>query len=114
MDDRSATKYSESGAPVSYDPRLRPWYQQAVEKGTLIFTDVEIDAFTGDVGIVCAMPVYLDGQLQAVVGSDLFLTSMNEAIRSSEADGGSTCVVNNNGHVVFSPKDERHLPCSGI
>ena len=106
VDDRSATKYSESGAPVSYDPRLRPWYQQAVEKGTLIFTDVEIDAFTGDVGIVCAMPVYLDGQLQAVVGSDLFLTSMQQAIENSDGDGGFNVVVNNNGHVVFSPKTE--------
>ena len=106
VDDRSATKYSESGAPVSYDPRLRPWYQQAVEKGTLIFTDVEIDAFTGDVGIVCAMPVYLDGQLQAVVGSDLFLTSMQQAIEDSDEDGGFNVVVNNNGHVVFSPKTE--------
>lgn len=106
VDDRPATKYSESGARVKYDPRTRPWYQQAVEKGTLIFTDVEIDAFTGDIGIVCAMPVYVDGQLQAVVGSDLFLTSMQAAIEGSDEDGGFNAVINNNGHVVFSPRKE--------
>ena len=106
VDDRSATKFSESGQPVKYDPRTRPWYQQAVEKGTLIFTDVEVDAFTGDIGIVCAMPIYADGELVAVVGSDLFLTSMQESIQSSEEKGGYQLVINNNGHVVFSPKTE--------
>lgn len=105
VDDRSASKFAETGQPVIYDCRTRPWYMQAVEKGTLIFTDVEIDAFTGDIGIVCAMPVYVDGELAAVVGSDLFLTSMNTAIQDSEENGGFQCVINGNGHVVFSPKE---------
>ena len=103
VDDRSASKFSETGQPVIYDCRTRPWYMQAVKKGTLIFTDVEVDAFTGDIGIVCAMPVYVDGRLAAVVGSDLFLTSMNAAIQDSEENGGFQCVINGNGHVVFSP-----------
>ena len=102
VDDRSASKFSESGERVIYDCRTRPWYEQAVAKETLIFTDVEVDAFTGDIGIVCAMPVYVDGELAAVVGSDLF---MNDAIRSSEANGSFMCVINNAGHVVFSPKE---------
>ena len=105
VDDRSASKFSETGDRVIYDCRTRPWYQQAVEKESLIFTDVEVDAFTGDVGIVCAMPVYVDGELVAVVGSDLFLNSMNDAIQSSEANGGFECVINSAGHVVFSPKE---------
>ncbi|MBR1407740.1 MAG: SpoIIE family protein phosphatase [Clostridia bacterium] len=106
VDDRSATKFDEAGTLIHYDPRTRPWYRQAVEAGGLIFTDVEIDAFTGDIGIVCAMPVYVDGKLTAVVGSDLFLTSMQETVQASDADGGFTCVVNQQGHVVFSPRTE--------
>ena len=105
-DDRPQSKYDESGEMISYDPRTRPWYQQAVEAGELIFTDTEIDAFTGDIGIVCAMPVYRDGKLVAVVGSDLFLTSMQAAIQASDSEGGFQFVVNQNGHVVFSPKTE--------
>ena len=49
VDDRSASKYSESGNLVDYDVHKRPWYQQAVKAGELIFTDVEIDSFTGDI-----------------------------------------------------------------
>ena len=30
VDDRSASKFSESGQPVNYDCRTRPWYIQAV------------------------------------------------------------------------------------
>ena len=105
-DDRAAAKYSEDGSPVSYDPRTRPWYQKAAEEGQLIFTDVETDAFTGDVGIVCAKPVYVDGHLEAVVGSDLFLTSMQEYVQTSEENGGFMLIVNDRGHVVFSPKTD--------
>ena len=106
VDDRSAAKFADDGAAISYDPRTRPWYIQAVEQGGLIFTDVEVDAFTGAIGIVCAMPVYCDGQLQAVVGSDLFLSSMQAAVQSSDKNGSYVVIVNRNGHVVFSPKTE--------
>ena len=106
VDDRSSSKFADDGTQVAYDPRTRPWYRQAVEQGGLIFTDVEIDAFTGDIGIVCAMPVYVGGKLEAVVGSDLFLTSMQAAVQSSDENGGFLFVVNQAGHVVFSPKTE--------
>ena len=105
-DDRSASKYDETGKQIVYDPRERPWYQLAVKSGGLIFTDVETDAFTGDIGIVCAMPVYVNGELKAVVGSDLFLTSMQEAVLNSEENGTFVLIINQNGHVVFSPKKE--------
>ncbi|MBQ2509953.1 MAG: SpoIIE family protein phosphatase [Erysipelotrichaceae bacterium] len=105
-DDRSGMKFNEDGSVKSYDPRTRPWYTLAVEKEGLAFTDVETDAFTGDIGIVCSMPVYVDGELAAVVGSDLFLSSMDEAIQNSDENGGFLCVVNRNGHIVFSPKKE--------
>ena len=106
VDDRSASKFEADGSMAEYDPRTRPWYQLAAEKGELIFTDVEVDAFTGDIGIVCAMPVYADGKLTAVVGSDLFLSAMQEAVQASDEKGGYVCIVNRNGHVVFSPKTE--------
>ncbi len=108
-DDRTLSKFDSEGNPVPYDPRTRPWYIQAVEAGGLIFTDVEVDAFTGDIGIVCAMPVYLDGELIAVVGSDLFLTSMRDAVQASDEDGTFLCVINQNGHVVFSPRSEGYF-----
>lgn len=106
VDDHPSSKYEEDGTLISFDARTRSWYRQAVEAGRMIFTDVETDAFTGNIEIVCAMPVYSDGRLEAVVGANLFLTSMQEAVESSDENGGFVCVVNQNGHVVFSPKTE--------
>ena len=105
-DDRPGVKFDKDGNVKSYDPRTRPWFIQAVKERGLIFTDVEVDAFSGDIGIVCAMPVYVNGKLVAVVGSDLFLTTMQEQITASDANGGFLFVINQNGHVVFSPKTE--------
>ena len=104
-DDRSGQKFDAGGNPVGYDPRTRFWYGLAAEAGDLVFTDVEEDAFTGDVGIVCAKPVYVDGKLAAVVGSDLFLAAMRDSVEASGENGSFLCVVNQNGHVVFSPRE---------
>ncbi len=99
----SASWYQDDGFLKSYDPRTRFWYRQAVEAGELIFTEVETDANTGELSLVCAAPVYgPDGSLQAVVGTDLFLSSMLSTIQSSEQDDNYLLIVNKNGHVVVS------------
>ena len=101
-DDRSADKFAEDGTFLTFDPRVRGWYQLASERGELIFSDVQADVFTGDIGIVCAAPVYADGQLAAVVGADLFLTSMQEAVQAAGGDSNDLCVLNQDGHIIFS------------
>ena len=99
----SASWFNEDGSLKSYDPRSRYWYQQAAEAGELIFTDVEVDANTGELNLTCAMPVYgPDGTLRAVIGTDLYLSAMQEALKESEKDGGYHLVVNSNGHIIVS------------
>ncbi len=105
-DDRPGAKFTPDGTPINYDPRTRDWYKKAISEGAMIYTDVEADAFTGDIGIVCAMPIYVDGRLAAVVGSDLFLTSMQAGVQASYRNGEYVCIINQNGHVVFSPLTE--------
>ena len=103
-DEHSATKFDENGSLIPLPIRERSWYTGAVEKGELIFTDVTTDVFTGQIGVMCAMPVYQDGALAAVVGADLFLNDMADAVAASVKDGAFVCIVNENGHVVFSPQ----------
>ena len=102
-DDLLAIRFDENGNLRSYDPRTRPWYTQAAEAGDVIFTDIMSDAFTKDICITCAAPVYVNGELSAVVGSDLFLTSMQQEVEDAQAEGGFLCVVNRDGRVMFSP-----------
>ena len=106
VDDRAGAYFDENGNVYDFEVRERPWYLQAVEAGELIFTGVEADAFTDIAGLVCAAPVYRDGELVAVVGADIFLTAINDYVKSTASYGGFVCVVNENGQVLFSPQTE--------
>ena len=108
-DDHSAAKFSEDGALMPIPIAEREWYKGAVETGGLFYTDVVQDVFTSQIGLMCALPVYQDGRLAAVVGADLFLDNMAEAVAASIDSGAFTLIVNQYGHVVFSPWTEGAL-----
>ena len=106
VDDRAGSYFDENGEVVHFSVRSRPWYLQAAEAGELIFTGVERDAFTDIEGLVCAAPVYRDGELVAVVGADIFLTAIRDYVENTTNDGGFLCVLNGEGQVLFSPQKE--------
>ena len=103
----SANWIEEDGSFTSYDPRSRFWYRQAAEAGTLVFSDVETDANTGKLSLVCAVPVYdPSGELRAVIGVDLLLDSMLESMQGSEQNGNRHLVVNRDGHLIVSSLED--------
>ncbi|MBQ3356132.1 MAG: SpoIIE family protein phosphatase [Oscillospiraceae bacterium] len=107
VDDRAGSYVTETGeVDEIFRVRERPWYVQAAEEEALIFTGVELDSFTDILGLVCAAPVYRDGALVAVVGADIFLTSVSDYVRDKATEGGFVCVVNEDGQVLFSPQTE--------
>ena len=107
VDDRSGAYVDENGEVIkTFDVRNRPWYKGAAEKGDLYFTGIELDTTTGIAGLVCAAPVYKDGELVAVVGADIFLTSISDYVSSSNDQGSFVCVVNDEGKIIFSPQSE--------
>ncbi len=106
VSNRSASCLSSDGTPLTLDVRNRPWYRQAVEAGELFFTGVEMDSYTGIATLECAAPVYRDGELVAVVGADVFLTSIRDYVESTTSEGSFVCVINGDGQVLFSPMKE--------
>ena len=106
VDDHAASKFDKKGNLIPIPIRERPWYTGAAEKGELYFTDVITDVFTGQISVMCALPVYREGELAAVIGADLFLNDMEAAVSASMKDGSFVCIINENGHVVFSPQQE--------
>ena len=103
----SADWFQENGEVLNYDARTRFWYKQALEAGDVVFSDLEVDATTGEMSVVCAMPVYdSNGELAAVVGSDLFLHAMEAVMQRFVTDGGYCWIVNRDGHVIYSPNPE--------
>ncbi len=63
---------SEQLEQLEYDPRTRPWYQQAAATGKFSWSDVYRFFDTGDPGITAAIPLYsTQGQFIGVLGSAL-------------------------------------------
>ena len=105
-DDHASSKFAEDGSIMPIEMTQRPWYTGAVNAGGIYFSDVSIDVFSGRVGIMCAAPVYRDGELMAVVGADLLLGDMAQYVNASGESDDFSCIINDKGHVVFSPKTE--------
>lgn len=95
------------GKLLEYNPRTRIWYQQAADAGQLIFTNGEWDANTGEYCVECAMPVYnAKGELQAVVGMDLYLNEMEQVMGNSVLGGEYHLLVNHLGYAVLPMQAE--------
>ena len=105
VDENSASKFDENGNIPAFAVRERPWYTGAVAAGELFFTGIEADTYTDKIGIECAAPIYVDGELIGVVGADLFLNAMVDYVNASSVNGGFVCVMNSEGQIIFAPKD---------
>ena len=115
----NSSSWISNGKPRrDYDPRGRMWYLEAVKAGNVIFTDGEWDANTGEYCIECAMPVYdPEGNLQAVIGMDLYLNEIQQVLSDSSVEGESNLLVNQYGKAVLPmqaevfpmPAEERNM-----
>ncbi len=104
VDDNAGSKYDENGKLTTFAVRQRPWYTGAVEAGELWFSGIETDTYTDKIGVECAAPIYLNGELVGVVGADLFLDAMGQYVKDSANQGGFVAVINNEGQVIFAPE----------
>jgi methyl-accepting chemotaxis protein len=89
--------------PADYDPRKRPWYQDAVKADKMVLTDPYADASTGNLIISAATPVKRAGKLFGVTASDFSLNSLVEMIATVDMGGkGSAFLVNKSGVILGS------------
>src|SRR5205823_4311993 len=63
---------------TGYDPRLRPFYRQAIAARARVWTDPYVFYDEGIPGITCASPVYgADGELRGVLTVDFDLNALS-------------------------------------
>jgi methyl-accepting chemotaxis protein len=95
------TQWPKSEMPEGYDPRKRPWYQDAVKANGSVLTEPYIDASTNDLIISAATPVKHDGKLLGVAGSDFSLKSLVDMVNSVDLGGtGFAFLVSKNGQIL--------------
>ncbi|OHD25526.1 MAG: hypothetical protein A2Y38_26640 [Spirochaetes bacterium GWB1_59_5] len=94
--------------PPDYDPRIRPWYRSALEKGDFSISAPYRYASVDDIGITCALPVSApDGTLVGVLGLDILLRSLGSVLDGlAIPKGGKALILGSGGEIIASQFDE--------
>lgn len=85
--------------PAAYDPRKRDWYEKAVEKGRVTWSNIYLDKDKLPV-ITCAEPLFQDGTLVGVSAADVGLESLLDRLFTlGELPASDALLVNYLGQV---------------
>ncbi len=97
----------EATATYFYDPRDRPWYKLARQRGSAAWTEIYPNFSTRELIITATQPVYdFGGQLLGVLFSDLTLNSIGRFLRSLEHyHSGEIFILQPDGRLVVSSSD---------
>lgn len=109
----------EAEIPDGYDPVERGWYQQAAEEKKVIVTDPYWDVLTNQMCATIAAPVYIEDELEAVIGLDVTLGTVTDLTGSINYDEGVYgFLVDSSGHYVahknkqFEPSEDMAVAVS--
>ncbi len=111
----------EAEIPEGYDPVQRGWYQQAAAAGTVIVTDPYWDVLTNQMCTTIAAPVYIDGELNAVIGLDVTLGTVTDLTASIDfAEGVYGFLADSSGQYIahknkeYEPTEETAVAVTDI
>jgi len=87
--------------PEGYDPRLRPWYKEAVEADGFALTEPYTYASVEAMGITAVRPVYADGEFIGVLGLDLIFDGLQNLVNSLHIEkGGRVMLLSKNLQIL--------------
>lgn len=91
-----------------YEPRKRPWYAVAVERGQPVWSPVYTDFTTMEPTLTLSRPVYQnDGSLAGVVATDLSLQQVTDFFRRLKiSEHGIAFIVERSGAVIATSTGE--------
>jgi sigma-B regulation protein RsbU (phosphoserine phosphatase) len=110
IDKLSDRKYDENGEIKSYDATTRPWYQEAVKAGDTYFSPA-VHSFFYDYDIVTySRPVYVDGELVAVLEGALNVDALRERVTYVEfGETGVNVLISSSGQLVSTSRTTGEL-----
>lgn len=91
-------------APLWYDPRWRPWYEHAVEKGEVSFTTPYVDLVTYELVIALVEPLLVNDELIGVIGADTILDTLEQNVLKLKISKHSFAfIVESGGTILVHP-----------
>lgn len=90
-----------------YDPRERPWYKGAKDKGAMFVTEPYVSTTMQALVITLSEPVKLDNQFYGVVGANVAIDKLTSAVRKLMLPGdGFGILVEQDGTIISHPNAE--------
>lgn len=87
-----------------YDPRTRPWYRQAVEKGDHTWTDIYMFVPDNVPGLTHSNPVYAEGKLEGVFGLDVGMKTLSYFLGEQKiGKTGKAFFINSRKEIIAHP-----------
>ncbi|WP_146062396.1 methyl-accepting chemotaxis protein [Aeromonas oralensis] len=94
----------------NYDPRERPWYQDAVRAGQLIVTAPYVSVTMQKLVVTLSEPVLHQGELVGAVGANLALDKLIDEVLAMQVQGeGYAMLLDSSGLIVGHPNKELAL-----
>ncbi|MEQ8958059.1 MAG: cache domain-containing protein, partial [Coleofasciculus sp. C2-GNP5-27] len=96
---------------ANYDPRIRPWYQEAAFKGKTVWSPIYVMFSHSRLGITLAEPVFDDkDKLLGVVGTDILLSEISKFLNSLRiGQTGQAFIIEKSGLLVASSTSEQRF-----
>ncbi|MFQ2271683.1 methyl-accepting chemotaxis protein [Aeromonas enteropelogenes] len=88
--------------PAGYDPRKRPWYQDAMAAGKMTITSPYADITTGQLIITIAEP-FQRGNTQGVIAGDVSISGLVSDILAVNTEGTYAVLIDSNGTIIAHP-----------
>nr|WP_319554634.1 methyl-accepting chemotaxis protein [uncultured Vibrio sp.] len=99
---------------ADYDPRTRPWYQDANAAGKQIITGAYQDAITNALLVTIAEPVMKNGQFIGVVGADVLIDQLISDVINIDAGENSQAMLIDMNEGTFLAHPDKSLTLKPI
>ena len=116
LDERFAPVFERLDPADTYDPRTRPWYEAASERGSVAWTDPYIFFTSKRPGITVATPVFGadEATVRGAVGIDIRIDALSRFLNQLEVgERGAAAIVAPDGKVVAHRNPSLVLSYSG-
>ncbi|MBZ5749730.1 methyl-accepting chemotaxis protein [Metabacillus rhizolycopersici] len=102
------TIYPKADLGADFDPRERPWYQEAVENKAITWTEAYVDSATNQTVITLTKPVYDNNTLIGVMGIDISIQTLTDLINKTKfGKTGFAFIVDQTGHILAHPDESK-------
>ncbi|MHC1684059.1 MAG: methyl-accepting chemotaxis protein [Clostridiaceae bacterium] len=96
--------------PSGYDCTIRVWYKDAMNKKSLVFTSPYLDATTNKMVVTIAKPIIINGEVVAVLGSDVQIDTLVKILNEAKVVPDSYAFLVDNESNIIVHKNEEYLP----